>query len=213
MNFTHKGLCCLAASWLRRPASRQGPGCTVAISETANSVNGEIPDAIGWRPYAHEKCGSVVVEVKVSRSDFLADSAKNHRRNPDHGMGAYRYFMAPQGVIQACELPNKWGLIEVNERGHLKVLAGHVLLQWKELDNWRFEFNQRAEISTLAMCLNRVGDPQQFQDRMREMANVNARLTKAHDKLKADNERMRIELFNLRNPSEEGTAKPRMTHV
>lgn len=210
---THKDLRITAVTWLRRPASRQGPGCTVAISETANLINGEIPDAIGWRPYSHEKCGSVVVEVKVSRSDFLADAAKNHRRNPDHGMGAYRYYLAPKGVIQATELPSKWGLIEVNARGHIKVLVGHVLLRWKEPDIWRFEFNERAEISTLAMCLNRVGDPQAFQDRMREMANFNARLAASNDKLKADNERMRIELFNLRNEIEERATKPKMSHV
>lgn len=213
MNFSHSDLCALAVTWLRRPASRQGPGCTVAISETANSINGEIPDAIGWRPYAQGNCGSVVVEVKVSRSDFIADSAKNHRRNPDQGMGVFRYYMAPKGVIQPRDLPCKWGLIEVNERGHLKVIAGHVLSRTDKPDIWSFEYNHRAEISTLVMCLNRVGDPQAFQDRMREMANINSKITKAHDKLKVDNERMRIDLFNLRNPTDQHKALPRIKHV
>lgn len=200
--FSHKDLCALAVGWLRRPASRNGPGCTISISETVNWINGEIPDAIGWRPYNHGGCGSVVVEVKVSRSDFLADVAKPHRAQPSIGMGSYRYYFAPQGLIKPEELPLKWGLVEVNERGHMKVLAGHVLLKWKEEDVWRFESNSIAEISTLAMCLNRVGDPQQVQDRLRDMGNQVARLAKSNDKLKEENERMRAELFNFRNAAQ-----------
>jgi len=191
-------------NWLKRPASRSGPGCLVAISETRNWINGEVPDAIGWRPYGHRLCGSVVVEVKVSRADFLADAAKPHRLSPETGMGAYRYFMAPEGVIGIGELPSRWGLLEVTPRGHLKVRAGHVLLGHGDEDTWRHEHNQSAEICTLAMSLNRVGDPQAVQDRLREMGNTLGRLARRNEELAARNEALSWEIFALRNPSPDG---------
>ena len=60
----HKTLCALAIDWLKRPKSRNGPGCTIAISETSNWINGEIPDAIGWRPYKQAYSGSIVVDLR-----------------------------------------------------------------------------------------------------------------------------------------------------
>jgi hypothetical protein len=173
---SHKDLCTLAVGWLQRPHSRKGPGCTVAVAETANAISKEIPDAIGWRPFAYGRCGSVLVEVKVSRADFLADAAKPHRAAPDTGMGAYRYYLAPEGLIKPTELPPRWGLIEVNARGHLKVLAGHVLLGYRDEDTWRHTFNQTAEVSLLALCLTRVGDAQKFQQMLRDANNRAARL-------------------------------------
>lgn len=72
LELSHKNLCYLACQWLRRSSSRNGPGCSVAVAETGNWVNHEVVDAIGWRPYGAFS-GSVLVEVKTSRSDFLAD--------------------------------------------------------------------------------------------------------------------------------------------
>ena len=215
LTMDHKSLCALAVSWLKRPMSRSGPGCTIAISESTNWINGEIPDAIGWRPYKHPRCGSIVVEVKVSRADFLADAAKPHRKEPATGMGAYRYFLAPIGLISVEELPAKWGLVEVTPRGHMKVRAGHLLADTRfghsvTEDVWRHEHNWSAEICTLAMCLNRVGDPQQLQDRMRELGNINARLVKRNQDLSKRNETLSWENYLLRNPGEQHqTATPR----
>ena len=209
---THKDLCALAVAWLQRPASRSGPGCTVAVSESANWINGEIPDAIGWRPYKQAFCGSVVVEVKVSRADFLADANKPHRQDGATGMGAYRYFMAPEGIIAPADLPAKWGLVEVNKRGHLKVRAGHVLVGYdfgRQVDDWRHAYNQYAEICTLAMCLNRVGDPQELQERLRDLNNRNARLVKCNEDLTARNREMSTELYRLRNGDDATVATPR----
>ena len=215
MSMTHKDLCSLAVAWLQRPASRSGPGCTVAISETANWINGEIPDAIGWRPYRQARSGSVLVEVKVSRSDFLADAKKPHRKVGGEGMGTYRYFMAPEGVISIADLPAMWGLIEVTSRGNLKVRAGHVLLGHHAEDTWRHECNQYAEICTLAMCLNRVGDPQKLQDRMREMSNQNARFARRNDELTKRNADLSRDLFLSRNGGNQNSdeAAPRRRTV
>ena len=120
-DFTHRDLCDIAVKWLQRPNSAGGPGCHVAVSECRTGWTGEIPDAIGFRAAGFED-GSIVIECKVSRSDFLADRRKSHRVSG--GVGNWRYFLAPAGVIQADELPQGWGLLEVNRRGHVKALAG-----------------------------------------------------------------------------------------
>lgn len=198
----HKTLCSLAVNWLKRPASRIGPGCLIAISESANWINREIPDAIGWRPYGYGCSGSVLIEAKVSRADFLADFKKPHRLEPSHGMGTYRYFLAPEGIVSIDELPHKWGLVEVNARGHLKVRAGHVMLRHGEVDHWRHEFNHAAEIGTLAMCLNRVGDPQLFQERLRETGNRAVRMQNQLELLREKNRKLAVELMRLKCPEE-----------
>lgn len=189
MALTHQSLCKIAVDWLRRPYSRKGPGCLVAVSETQNAISGEIPDAIGWRPYPHGGCGATLVEVKVSYRDFLADGAKPHRKAPETGMGAYRYYMAPEGLIPESDLPPRWGLIEVNGRGHIKVRCGHVFAsncQPSELDHlWRHEqYNVSAEISLLALALARVGDPQKLQEMLRSANNQSVRLAAELSELK-----------------------------
>jgi hypothetical protein len=157
---THAALCDIAVNWLKRPPSRGGPGCQVAFSESRRGyLTGEIPDAIGFRAGVHDEC-SVLVECKVSRNDFLADMKKVHRINEGQGMGTYRYYLAPTGLISPNELPAKWGLVEVNERGVPNVLAGLAKHKgWgKPYQDWKHEHDIEAERSLLARLLYRVGD-------------------------------------------------------
>jgi hypothetical protein len=99
---THAKLVSMAVRWLRRYR------CGVVLSEQA-CVSGEMPDAIGWK----KACHSVLVEGKVSRSDFLADRAKPFRQKPETGVGCERYYLAERGLIRVDELPPGWGLLEV----------------------------------------------------------------------------------------------------
>lgn len=76
----------------------------------------EEPDAIGFEPIRTKighGSGSVLIECKASRSDFKADSRKLFRMYPEQGMGTYRYYLAPKGLIKPEELPDKWGLLEL----------------------------------------------------------------------------------------------------
>ncbi|MBU2723882.1 hypothetical protein [Acidithiobacillus ferridurans] len=185
----HKDLCALARTWLQRPASRSGPGCAVAVSESGNWVNKEVVDAIGWRPYG-ERAGSVLVEAKTSRSDFFADRAKKHRANSERGVGKYRYFMAPEGLLRMDEIPPQWGFITVNRRGHIKVVAGHVHLRRGEPDSWAHPCHAPAETALLIQCLARVGDPQRVQDMIREASNRNTKLLRENKKMREEIRRM-----------------------
>ena len=70
--------------------------------------NSELPDVIAFTSRY-----STVIECKVSRSDFLKDKNKPFRINANQGMGDYRYYCAPKGLIKPEELPYGWGLIEI----------------------------------------------------------------------------------------------------
>jgi hypothetical protein len=102
---THAKLVSLSIRWLRSYR------CGVVLSEQA-CVSGEMPDAIGWK----KACHSVLVESKVSRSDFLADRGKPFRLKSEAGVGCERYYLAPRGLIRIDELPVGWGLLEVSGR-------------------------------------------------------------------------------------------------
>ena len=75
--FTHSRLSEIACSWLKRPMSNKGPACQIAMIEVGGLYGGERADAWGYRWGCNG--GSVLVEVKVSRSDFLVDAKKPHR--------------------------------------------------------------------------------------------------------------------------------------
>lgn len=105
---THKELVISAYRWARKNSS-----CGVVLRELYCGSISEIPDVIGFGSHGH----SVLIECKSSRSDFLADRKKFMRQNPELGMGKYRLFCCPEGMIKENELPEKWGLIYVNEKG------------------------------------------------------------------------------------------------
>jgi len=106
---THAQMVSKAVEWLRRY------GCGIVLAEQA-CVSGEVPDAIGWKG----ACRSVVVECKLSRSDFLADRAKPFRQNSELGLGCERWYLTPAGLLSAEDLPRCWGLLE-SKAGKLKI--------------------------------------------------------------------------------------------
>ena len=95
----HSTLVAMGIRWL----SRQ---CSVVLYELSARTD-ETPDVIGWASGP----GSVLIECKSSRSDFLRDRKKGVRRNPRTGMGHRRYYLCPPDVILLTDLPAKWGLL------------------------------------------------------------------------------------------------------
>lgn len=180
---THNELNTLAVKWLKRPESANGPGCQVALTEVGGLYGGERADAFGYRWGFN--AGSVVVESKISRSDFFADRGKPHRKGTTPGMGTYRYFICPEGMIDINHLPHRWGLLWVNSRGHVKLKAGHVCCsramgyRGRDLHPfWQHEADLRFELDMLAHALVRFGDPEETKTRVREAFRIQSRLTK-----------------------------------
>jgi len=85
---------------------------SVVVSELATRVS-ETPDVIGWQS-GETTAPSILIECKVSRVDFLADGKKWFRRYAGMGMGDIRYVAAPKGLLSPEEMPEGWGLLEVD---------------------------------------------------------------------------------------------------
>lgn len=79
------------------------------------SIDREIPDVIGF-----DSWHSVLIECKVSRSDFLSDKNKRHRVD-GAGMGNWRFYSCPVDLISINDLPKGWGLIYVDDKGKSRI--------------------------------------------------------------------------------------------
>jgi hypothetical protein len=217
---THNDLCAVAVRWLKRPLSQGGHGCQIAVSECQSELGGgEIPDAIGYRAKGHHD-GTVVVECKVSRSDYLADAKKPHRANPIGGMGKWRYYMAPAGLIVANELPQGWGLLEVNARGHVLPVAGPAAIAHQKHKQkeppfityealrdayMQFAHPNRAtdrELSLLVRLQARIGDAEVLNRRLREAEGRAQRAALANEKLRNECRELRSSCWKA-SPTQE----------
>ncbi|RXU01347.1 hypothetical protein B1F69_04440 [Pseudomonas syringae] len=165
---THAELCEIAKKWLVRPNSQRGHGCHVALSECRSGWGGEMPDAIGFRA-ASRVTETVVVEVKCSRADFLADAKKPHRADGE-GMGLYRYFMCPEGLIRPDEVPGRWGLLWVNTRGKVTAMLGPVALSSNcgtfesVAEPWKHTRNAERETWLLVRVMARIDNPDKVKN-------------------------------------------------
>lgn len=116
MSYTHNDLVNLANKWLKRRKK-----CGVTMVEWYGGP-GEIPDAIGFRYTT-----SILIEVKVSYNDFKKDFDKHFRKRMGYGMGEFRYYMCPKGIIPIDEVPKNWGLLEVkNDRIYITKEANKI---------------------------------------------------------------------------------------
>jgi hypothetical protein len=104
---SHAALCIRAAKWLQRTVK-----CHAVMVDTKTSHGGEEPDAIGWRWNGV----SVLAECKRSRGDFRADLQKPHRVKPECGMGNWRWYLTPPGLLRPDEIPCPWGLLECHKK-------------------------------------------------------------------------------------------------
>ena len=112
----HSELINIGKKWLKNQGGKFW-SCGVVFTEIV-TVNTEIPDIIGF-----SSSGSVVIEVKSSRTDFLRDKNKMFRKHPYMGMGGYRFYLCPTDIIKEKDLPEKWGLVYVNENGKARIIV------------------------------------------------------------------------------------------
>jgi len=133
----HAFLVAKAVAWLRRYR------CGVVLSEQA-CVSGEMPDAIGWK----RACHSVLVECKISRTDFLADRNKPFRLNPQTGVGSERFYLVPKGLVRVEELMPGGGMKAYRSRAIEGMKASK--------QNLRTDEGIRCEMNLLLASLRRV---------------------------------------------------------
>ncbi len=119
---TTEYLTALGIKWLKTPWSSKtnyniyhGPCKIIAVDKMSQS--GERPDLLGFYDAL-----SILVEVKISRADFFRDMKKTWRRYST-GMGIHRLYLTPKELLRPEEIPEKYGLIEVDEFGNLEVVV------------------------------------------------------------------------------------------
>lgn len=143
INYTHKDIIDIGYKWIMGR-------CAFAFKDLV-TVSSEIPDIIGFN-----STGSFLLEAKVSRIDFLKDNKKDFRINSWMGMGDWRFYIAPKGLIKVNELPENWGLIEVNENRKARTVhnpfgKGNIYSHWV-----KNEKNDIAEKRMMFSALRRL---------------------------------------------------------
>jgi len=94
-------------------------------------------DAYALNCYPSENFRKIAYEIKVSRSDFMAEKMDPDKRIPAMEVSDYFYFAAPRGLIAPMEIPKDCGLLVVYETGQSEILKEAPRLEATRLD-WRF---------------------------------------------------------------------------
>jgi hypothetical protein len=142
-SLTHHEVVARVAKWVQRHHSK------VVIRDPFRAATDEQPDVIAWRL----QC-SILIECKVSRSDFLCDKNKAFRKKPEKGMGDWRFYACPPGVINVDDLPDKWGLLWVYPKTVRKIHGWPPNSRWGHIP---FEQkNKTAEMTMLVSALRRL---------------------------------------------------------
>lgn len=158
---THAELCAIARKWLINRCA-----CYFAVSELVTYA-GEIPDAIGFKSQI-----SIVVECKTSRSDFLKDAKKYHRKNPDMAMGCHRYYLSIPEVIKDCEATNGFGLLHWDGRkvrvirspaiSERKIYGTEKIRRILDHNNHRLKKCEHKEIAFLTSVVTRLANNDEY---------------------------------------------------
>lgn len=138
--------------------------CSFAFKELKfMSLRGELPDVIGFNT-----CGSFVVEAKTSVSDFKADLNKGFRvKYPQNGMGDWRFYITPEGLLSIDELPENWGLIEVSRLTKKPKVAHNPMGKGNIYSSWyRHPKNEASERLMLISALRRLELAKVLQDNL-----------------------------------------------
>lgn len=147
----HDELVRLGSRWVKRQ------GFPVIATEISAVGSREQPDIIGFRSTA-----SVVVEVKVSRADFLADARKPERAPGGMGLGLYRFYLCPEGLLRAEDMPAGWGLLYARGRGVVEIKrptgntwppAGRAHGDWEAFQHPACHVKERAVLFSIARRL------------------------------------------------------------
>ena len=122
--WTHSELVDKAANWAR---GRHG----VVLKEKGGTY--ENPDVL-----AFVGGFSTLIEVKVSRADFLRDKRKLPRAHDYLCIGNYRIYCAPKGLLTEDDIPETWGLLDVYPSGYIRMRTNiyntfHNAIWWHDL--------------------------------------------------------------------------------
>ena len=111
----HRELCEIGALFMKKHGIKKWEKPRYVVCELERY--GESPDVFGFGGAMTQ-----LLEIKTSRSDFLADRKKYWRINPEKGLGELRSYLCPEGLISMEELPENWGLIYININNEMNII-------------------------------------------------------------------------------------------
>lgn len=175
----HQQLVTLGERWMKR----QGFG-VVAAELVTNGTN-EQADVIGFR----STCAAVI-EAKSSRADFLADRKKPHRSAG--GLGVYRFYLCPPGVIELEDLPSGWGLLYADGKritevrrptGNLWPAYGVSVGDWGDFQHQPDERAERGVLYSIARRRSLTRSDERYEKRLQDTEREARRLARDNDAL------------------------------
>lgn len=119
----HHALAGRLAEWLRGQGRVTWENIELRIPLVEGRPQAIRPDVFSLvATYDAKRINPCVHEVKVSRADFLADLARPEKRAGYSQVAEVVYYAAPEGVIEASEVPTECGLLVEACEGQFKVL-------------------------------------------------------------------------------------------
>lgn len=142
---THADLCVLGCRWLMRKWNAKH-----AFAEFNSMSLAEFPDAIGFPASTYR--GPAVIEVKVSVEDFKRDKNKGWRHREraglaGAGMGRWRYYLVPEGLVDVADIPEDHGLLYAGPRNRVAVVKEAPIREVRDVG---------SEMSILCTALSRL---------------------------------------------------------
>ena len=177
----HRELCEAGAKFLRKkfPYYFRKPHVLIEFCP----IGGESPDVFGL-----DGDRSLLIEVKVSREDFLRDKLKPHRQ-PGKGIGYTRYYLCPTNLIKEDELPDGWGLLYADEIDNISVV--------KESKSF-LERNFNHELTIMQSVIRRLHPKYGILDFRKEGMTDNSNIGEEIDTILEDYYQQKIDLLEVR---------------
>jgi len=188
----HHALVELGARHIRRV------GFPVVATELRAWGSREEADVIAFRTHT-----SALIEAKCSRADFFADARKPERSAG--GLGVYRFYLCPAGLIEPDEVPCRWGLLWA-ERGKVRQIKGPEGNHWPPYDpayrygNWSQFMHEpdlkaeRAVMYSIARRRSLSRSDEQYEARLAQANRRADQLARSNDALAAELRDLQLKL-------------------
>ena len=119
----HHDLAGRLAEWLRQQGRVTWENIELLVSREEGGRQSIRPDVFSLvATYDEKRINPCVHEVKVSRSDFLADISRPEKRAGYLKLAEVMYYAAPAGMIDAAEVPAECGLLVEVSVGEFKIV-------------------------------------------------------------------------------------------
>jgi len=150
-----------------RHSAHNGWACFPQLRNSTGYVRGERTFdfyAIHTWP---SKVTKIAYEIKVSRSDWLHEIGKPHKRRSAMKYSNEFYFVAPTGMIKPEEVPEECGLLEA----HPKSFRRKVIAKYRKIDS----LDEVFVLSLLRAASNTQEDTHHFKYMGRELTKEDLR--------------------------------------